>query len=71
MEGRRRYGRPGTTTGNETPNTPPLSETELRGMQIDQLRERARQEGVEQPEGLRHEELVRAVSARYRPESAR
>jgi hypothetical protein len=51
---------------NETANTPEVSETQLREMRIDQLRERARQEGVEHAEQMRHEELVDAISARHR-----
>jgi len=52
--------------GNETPDTPDLSETELRGMKVDELRERARNEGVEATSGMRKEELVDAVSEAYR-----
>jgi len=52
--------------GNQTPATPGLSETELREMKIDDLRERARDEGVSGASSLKKEELVDAVSARYR-----
>src|SRR5690349_8402127 len=52
--------------GNDTPNTPGLSETELREMKIDDLRERAREEGVSGASSMKKEELVDAVSARYR-----
>jgi hypothetical protein len=47
---------------NETPNTPGLSETELREMKVDELRDKARQEGVEGTSSMKKEELVRAVS---------
>ena len=52
--------------GNQTAGTPDLSETELREMHIDDLRERARREGVSGASSLRKEELVKAISARYR-----
>ena len=52
--------------GNQTPGTPDLSETELRGMKIDDLRERAREEGVSGASSMKKEELVDAISARYR-----
>src|SRR3954451_3692517 len=48
--------------GNQTAGTPDLSETELREMKIDELRERARAEGVSGASSLRKEELVKAVS---------
>ncbi|WP_448628295.1 Rho termination factor N-terminal domain-containing protein [Geodermatophilus sp. URMC 64] len=47
---------------NETPNTPGLSETELREMKVDELRERAREAGVQGTSDMKKEELVRAVS---------
>jgi hypothetical protein len=53
-------------SGNETPNTPDLSETELRGMKVDDLRERAKRDGVEATSSLRKEELVDAISAAHR-----
>ena len=52
--------------GNDTPDTPGLSETELREMKIDDLRERARAEGVSGASSLRKEELVDAVLGPYR-----
>ncbi|NHC45599.1 Rho termination factor N-terminal domain-containing protein [Motilibacter aurantiacus] len=52
--------------GNQTPNTPGLSETELRAMKVDELRELARTEGVEDAGDLHKEDLVKAVSATYR-----
>jgi Rho termination factor, N-terminal domain len=48
--------------GNQTPNTPDVSETELRSLKVDELRERARAEGVESVADLRKEELVGAIS---------
>jgi hypothetical protein len=47
---------------NETPNTPGLSETELRETKVDELRERARQQGIESTSSMNKEELVRALS---------
>ncbi len=32
--------------GNQTPDTPDVSETELRAMKVDELREDAKREGV-------------------------
>src|SRR3954447_16253720 len=48
--------------GNQTPNTPDVSESELRSLKVDELRERARAEGVESVADLRKEELVGAIS---------
>ncbi len=47
---------------NETPNTPNVSETELREMHMDDLREEARQEGISGASDMRKEELVQAVA---------
>ncbi len=47
---------------NETPNTPNVSETELREMHMDDLREEARQEGISGASQMRKEELVQAVA---------
>ena len=47
---------------NETPNTPDLSETELREMKADDLRDRAKQEGVGSTSSMKKDELVKAVS---------
>jgi hypothetical protein len=52
--------------GNQTAGTPDLSETELREMKIDELRERARAEGVSGASSLRKEDLVKAVSRAHR-----
>lgn len=49
-------------SGNQTANTPMLSETELRQMQMGELRERAKREGVSGAENLHKDELVRAIS---------
>src|SRR3954451_19497914 len=56
--------------GNQTPGTPDVSETELREMKIDELRDRARAEGVSGASTLRKEELVEAVSRAHREGSA-
>jgi hypothetical protein len=51
---------------NETPNTPGLSETELREEKVDDLRERARREGISGTSDMKKEDLVRALSQAYR-----
>jgi hypothetical protein len=51
---------------NETPNTPGLSETELRELKVDELRERAREAGVGGTSHMKKEDLVRAISEAYR-----
>ena len=48
--------------GNQTPNTPDVSETELRGKKVDELRDEARQAGVGNASGMKKEELVQAVA---------
>ena len=50
---------------NETPNTPRLSETELRGTKVDELRRRAADDGVEGASSMKKEELVDAISQAY------
>jgi hypothetical protein len=52
--------------GNQTPNTPDLSETELREMKVDELREMAKEEGVGGTSSMRKGELVNAVSQAHR-----
>jgi hypothetical protein len=56
--------------GNQTAGTPDLSETELREMKVDDLRDRARDEGIGGASSLRKEELVKAVSAAHRKGTA-
>ena len=51
---------------NETPNTPGLSETELRDMKVDELRDRAREAGVGGVSSMKKEELVSALSEKAR-----
>jgi hypothetical protein len=53
---------------NETPNTPGLSETELRDMKVEDLRGRARDAGVEDTSSMKKEELVDALSRASRDE---
>ena len=53
-------------SGNDTPNTPDLSETELRATKVDDLRERAKSEGVTGTASMRKEELVEAISEKHR-----
>ena len=47
--------------GNQTANRPDLSETELHDMRLDDLRERARDEGVTGASSLKKEEFVEAL----------
>jgi hypothetical protein len=54
---------------NETPNTPGLSETELRDMKVEDLRGRARDAGVEGTSSMKKEELVEAMSRASRAEA--
>jgi hypothetical protein len=54
---------------NETPNTPALSETDLRETKVDDLREKAKAEGVEGTSSMKKEELVGALSDAYRDRS--
>jgi hypothetical protein len=48
--------------GNQTPNTPGVSETELREAKVDELRDRAREAGISGTSGKKKEELVRALA---------
>src|SRR5918999_1573578 len=47
--------------GNQTPNTPDVSETELREQKVDELRDQAREEGISDTPDMRKEELVEAL----------
>jgi hypothetical protein len=55
--------------GNQTPNTPDVSETELRNMKVDELRSEAKEENIAGTSGMRKEELVKEV-AKARQEGA-
>lgn len=55
--------------GNQTPNTPDVSETELRNMKVDELRKEAKEENIPGTSGMRKEELVKEV-AKARQEDA-
>jgi hypothetical protein len=48
--------------GNQTPDTPSVSETELREKKVDELREEAKKAGVGGTSDMRKEELVQAVA---------
>lgn len=48
--------------GNQTPNTPDVSETELRELKVDELRERAKQAGVGATSTMKKDELVKAIA---------
>jgi hypothetical protein len=48
--------------GNDTPDTPEVSETELRQKTVDELRQEARDENISGASGLRKEALVKEVA---------
>jgi hypothetical protein len=48
--------------GNQTPDTPEVSETELREMKVDELRQEAKDENISGTSGMRKEELVKEVA---------
>ena len=49
--------------GNQTPDTPDVSETELRAMKVDELRQEARDQNISGAAGMRKEELVKEVAS--------
>jgi hypothetical protein len=51
---------------NETPNTPGLSETELRDTKVDDLRAQAKDAGIAGTSSMKKDELVEAISDAYR-----
>ncbi|MGY1771311.1 Rho termination factor N-terminal domain-containing protein [Blastococcus sp. SYSU D00813] len=51
---------------NTTPNTPDLSETGLRDLKVDELRDRAKEAGIEGTSSMKKEELVSALSEQAR-----
>lgn len=58
--------------GNQTPDTPDVSETELREMKVDELRQQARDENISGASDMRKEELVKEVAnARSQGENSR
>jgi hypothetical protein len=48
--------------GNQTPDTPEVSETKLREMKVDELRQEAKDEDISGASGMRKEELVKEVA---------
>ncbi len=46
--------------GNQTPNTPAINETELREMNVDELRQEAKNAGVGGTSGMKKDQLVEA-----------
>src|SRR3954447_16725382 len=51
---------------NDTPNTPGLSESELRAMNQGDLRDRAEEAGIRDAQSMKKPELVEALSAAAR-----
>ncbi len=49
--------------GNQTPNTPDVSETELREKKVDELRDLAKEQGVGGTSGMRKDDLVESVAS--------
>ena len=49
-------------SGNQTPNTPDVSESELRDLNVEELRERAKDAGVSGVSNMKKDELVRALA---------
>jgi hypothetical protein len=49
-------------SGDRTPDERDVDENELRGMKVDELRQRAKEEGVRATSSMRKDELVEAVS---------
>jgi hypothetical protein len=49
--------------GNQTPDTPDVSETELRNMTVDELRDAAKKAGVSGVHDMKKEDLVDALAA--------
>jgi len=49
--------------GNQTPDTPDVSETALREMKVDELRKEARDQNISGAAGMRKEELVKEVAS--------
>src|SRR4051812_22611822 len=48
--------------GNQTPNTPGVSETELRGTKVEELRQEAKAAAVTGTSSMRKDELVQEVA---------
>ena len=53
--------------GNQTPDTPGVSETELRNTKVDDLRDRARKAGVDGAAQMNKDDLVQAIVKAERP----
>lgn len=49
--------------GSQTPDTPGVSETELREMKVDELRQEAKEEHISGASSMRKEELVKEVAS--------
>jgi hypothetical protein len=57
------------TSGNDTPNTPQVKESELAALKVDELRQRLRDRGVTGTSGLRKAELVKRLAKEYRADA--
>ncbi|RKN39134.1 hypothetical protein [Micromonospora endolithica] len=74
MAQRSSSGRGGTATrtkrqaGNQTPNTPGVSESAISGMKVDEIRGQLRRRGVSGVSGLRKPELVKTLARTLRAE---
>ncbi|SCL20513.1 hypothetical protein GA0070616_1998 [Micromonospora nigra] len=72
MAQRNSSGRGGTATrtkqqpGNQTPNTPRISESEISRLRVDEIRGQLRQHGVSGISGLRKPELVKTLAKTLR-----
>ncbi|MFD0787192.1 hypothetical protein ACFQZ8_25100, partial [Micromonospora azadirachtae] len=72
MAQRNSSGRGGTATrtrqraGNQTPNTPSISESEISRMRVDDIRGRLRKYGVSGISALRKPELVKELARAMR-----